>query len=238
MVTVIYIHYDSYYDNIILRMRTFVISDIHGNNLLFRKALKEVSFKKSDKLILLGDLIDRGSDSKGVLDTIILMKNNGLNVEVLMGNHEMMLLDSFININNLNFWLINGGDKTLSSFLTSSIDKIPVKYLELIRSFKFYLEFDGFICVHAALNMKLVNPYSDLKTILTERKPYNLIDKNWLKGRKLIHGHNPTSENDIIQSLECDDEIICIDNGVFLKKEGYGKICILELENLKPIFVS
>ena len=101
-------------------MRTFVISDIHGNNELFRKSLKLVAFKKSDKLILLGDLIDRGIDSKGVLDTTLLLLETGLDVECLMGNHEKMLLDAFLNTNNLNQWLLNGGDKTLSSFLTSS----------------------------------------------------------------------------------------------------------------------
>ena len=104
-------------------MRIFVITDLHGKNELFRKSLKEIGLKKTDKLILLGDIIDRGEDSKGLLDTIILLKEHSFDVTCLMGNHEQMLLDAHLNVNNLNLWLLNGGDKTLSSFLTSSSRK-------------------------------------------------------------------------------------------------------------------
>ncbi|WCC43993.1 metallophosphoesterase [Tenacibaculum finnmarkense] len=129
-------------------MRTFVISDIHGKNALFRKALKSVKLKKTDTLIILGDLIDRGENSKGVLDTIFLLKDNGFNVELVLGNHEKMFLDSFENEEEHTKWMINGGDKTLMSFLTSKIEKIPKKYIELINSSKNYLLKDNFILVH------------------------------------------------------------------------------------------
>ena len=219
-------------------MRTFAISDIHGNNVLFRKALKQIAFKKSDKLILVGDLIDRGQDSKGVLDTVLLMLESGLDVECLMGNHEKLFLDSILNTNILNQWLINGGDKTLSSFLTSSIEKIPRKYFDLIKSFKYYKEDEGFVLVHAALNMKIKNPFSDLEVLLWERDPFKYLDKTWLGNRKLIHGHNPQSQNTIIESIDNNEQIICIDNGAYLKKENYGSVCVLQLENLKQIFVK
>jgi serine/threonine protein phosphatase 1 len=45
-------------------MRVFVISDIHGNDNLFRKSLKKVELKESDKVFILGDIIDRGKNSK------------------------------------------------------------------------------------------------------------------------------------------------------------------------------
>lgn len=219
-------------------MRTFLVSDIHGNNELFRKALKQVAFKKTDKLIILGDLIDRGPDSKGVLDTILLLLDSGLNVECLMGNHEKLFLDAPLSIDNLNQWLINGGDKTLASFLVSSIEKIPQKYFDLVRSFHYYKEYDGFILVHAALNMKIEQPFSDLKALLWEREPIKYLDDVWLNGRKLIHGHTPQSQSSILESIEQSNPIICIDNGTFLKKENYGAICILHLEKLKPEFVK
>ena len=104
-------------------MRTFVISDIHGNNELFRNSLKQVGFNQEDRLILLGDLIDRGVDSKGVLDTVMLLMDTGFNLDCLIGNHEKMFLDASLSTTNLNHWLRNGGDKTLASFLTISIEK-------------------------------------------------------------------------------------------------------------------
>lgn len=219
-------------------MRTFVMSDIHGNNELFRKALKHVVFKKADKLIILGDLIDRGKDSKGVLDTVLLMIESGLNVECLMGNHERMFLDAKLNSDNLNQWLFNGGDKTLASFLTSSIEKIPQKYFEFINSFKYYKEIDNYILVHAALNMQIENPYSDLITLIWEREPIKYLNKEWLGNRKIIHGHSPKSQNIITKSIVENEQIICIDNGTFLKKDNYGSLCIFQLENLSPTFVK
>ena len=219
-------------------MRTFVISDIHGNNELFRKSLKEIEFKKTDKLILLGDLIDRGGDSKGVLDTIFLLIENGFDLECLMGNHEKLLLDAPLNTNNLTQWLLNGGDKTLSSFLTSSIEKIPSKYIKLINTFKYFIEYQSFILVHAALNMKIDNPFTDVNTILRERDPFKYLNLEWLGSRKLVHGHNPKDKNFIIQSIENNEKIICVDNGSYLNKENYGTLCVLQLENLKLNFVK
>lgn len=217
-------------------MRTFIISDIHGNNELFRKSLKQIGYKKTDKLIILGDLIDRGSDSKGVLDSVFLLLESGFNVECLIGNHEKMFLDALLSTNNLNLWLLNGGDKTLSSFFTSSIEKIPLKYYELLNSFKYFSEMENYIFVHAALNMKIENPYSDIHTILWERDPLKYINMEWLGKRKLIHGHNPKNQESIIKSIENDEKIICIDNGTYLNKMNFGALCVLELENLKTFF--
>lgn len=219
-------------------MRTFVLTDIHGKNDIFRKTLKQVGLKKMDHLILLGDLIDRGEDSKGVIDTIFLLKDRGFNVTCLIGNHEKMFLDAFENINSLNLWLINGGDKTLSSFLTSSIKKIPSKYVNFIKSFKYYHEHEQFILVHAGLNMKIENPYSDLNTLVWEREPLKFLDKKWLNNRILIHGHNPTSQTDIERSIKNNFPIISIDNGVYMKKEEYGSMCIMELSNKEIRFVK
>lgn len=219
-----------------MTMGTFVISDIHGNNELFRKTLKEIRLKKSDKLILLGDLIDRGPDSKGVLDTIFLLNDAGFSVQCLIGNHEKMLLDARCNLNQLNQWLINGGDKTLASFLTSSIEKIPTKYFDLIETFNYYLEVPGFIFVHAALNMKIENPFTDVNSLLWERQPEQFLENEWLGNRVLVHGHNPQSKQEIMDKIENHKKIICVDNGIYINKSGYGSMCVLELENLKTYF--
>jgi serine/threonine protein phosphatase 1 len=219
-------------------MRVFVLTDIHGKNDLFRKALKQIGLKKADKLILLGDLIDRGKNSKGVLDTIFLLLESGFDITCLIGNHEQMFLDSFEDINKLNLWLMNGGDKTLSSFLTSSIEKIPPKYIKLLKSFKYYHEHEQYILVHAALNMKIENPYSDLKTLVWERDPFEYLDKNWLGKRTVVHGHNPTIKSSIEESINNNSPIISIDNGVYMVKEGYGSMCVLELTSKDLKFIK
>jgi len=219
-------------------MRTFIISDIHGNNELFRKSLKEVGLKKSDRLILLGDLIDRGEDSKGVLDTVILLLNSGFNIDCIMGNHEQMFLEARYNHSSFNQWLINGGDKTLLSFLTRSVEKIPRMYFDLISSFKYFVSTEQCIFVHAALNMKLQDPFTDTNTLLWERNPEKFLDENWLGDRKLIHGHSPQTQKEILDSLIANSKIICIDNGTYINKDGYGSLCIFQLENSKIQFIQ
>lgn len=219
-------------------MRTFVLSDIHGNNKLFRKALKTVHLKKEDKLIIIGDLIDRGFDSKGVLDTIILLREHGFNVKCLLGNHEQLFLNALQDRTQLNKWLLNGGDKTLSSFLTSSVEKIPPKYIKLIKEFDLFYEIEEFIFVHATLNMTIDDPYSDIHTILWERDSKKYFDESWLADRILIHGHNPTNQNVIIESILNKEKILCIDNGTYLNEQHFGSQCILQLDNFKVNFIN
>jgi len=221
-----------------LPMRTFVTSDIHGNNEAFNKALKHIQLQKDDKLILLGDYIDRGVDSKGVLDTILYLKEQDFNLVCLIGNHEQMFLDAINDHRNLSQWIMNGGDTTLSSFLTRSIHKIPIQYIDLIKSFNYYYEDGKYIFVHAALNMFNENPFDDLETILWSREPDWLLNEAWLKDRTLIHGHSPTEAKLIIESVQNRRNIICIDNGSFVKREGFGNICVLQLENFSIEFIQ
>lgn len=218
----------------IFLVSTYIISDIHGCNKTFQSALKAVKLKKNDKLIVLGDLIDRGPDSKGVLDSIIALKHAGFDLVCLKGNHEQMLLD-VLNDNNLKSnWLLNGGHRTLSSFLTSSVEKIPIKYLELIKTFKSYYTMDKFIFVHAGLNMLATDPFEDEKSHLWLRNWGDVYNDKWLGERIVIHGHTPNSANEI--SLSINNKVVCIDNGCFLQKEGYGNLVVLRLDDLKLHF--
>lgn len=219
-------------------MSTYIISDIHGCNVTFRKALKKVALKKTDNLILLGDLIDRGNDSKGVLDTIILLKQHGFNVRCIKGNHEQMLLDALNGTFEKVQWIRNGGKQTLQSFLTSDISGIPKNYIELISSFEDYFLFGNFIFVHAGLNMTLENPFEDRHSLLWIRDWQSVYNKNWLGEKILIHGHTPAKYFQIEQQLNDPDlQVWGIDSGVYLREEdGYGKLCILELESKRILF--
>jgi serine/threonine protein phosphatase 1 len=84
--------------------------------------------------------------------------------------------------------------------------------------------------------MHIDEPFSDINTILWERNPYKYLNVNWINNRRLIHGHNPKSQEEILKAIENDDKIICIDNGIYLKKPDFGTLCVLELETFKAIF--
>lgn len=220
-------------------MRTFVICDIHGNDDLFRKALKTVSLKKSDELIILGDFIDRGKNSKGVLDTILLLRESGFNnIICIRGNHEQMLLDSYLDENREYLWVKNGGDYTLQSFRVNFANEIPKKYIELIESFPHFHVIDKTLFVHAGLNFNVENPLEDLHSLLWIREiNIEKMENSKYKDFEIIHGHTPTTKAEILREFD-NGKIKCLDNGVYLKGNDYGSLTIAELKSKKLNFIS
>ncbi|KMZ41682.1 MULTISPECIES: metallophosphoesterase family protein [Bacillales] len=102
-------------------MATYLVSDIHGQNQAFQKALQDVSFspQAGDRLFVLGDMIDRGPESKEVLlDLLALRQTYPNQIYLIKGNHEQMLVDWLSGNGNPELYLrYNGGDATIRSFL-------------------------------------------------------------------------------------------------------------------------
>jgi serine/threonine protein phosphatase 1 len=140
-------------------MATFVIGDVHGRYELLLQLLKDVPWDvKRDKLVFLGDLIDRGEDSCGVVEKVIELQRNNPEVIVLRGNHEQMMLDFFEYCDPQ--WLVeeNGGRTTLSDYgvefsHSSSIPQfeLPEEHMEFFRNLPVYHEDELAIYVHAGL---------------------------------------------------------------------------------------
>lgn len=219
-------------------MRIIVVADIHGNDDKFRQALKSVSLKKTDKLILLGDLIDRGKNSKKVLDTLLLLKNNGFeNITYIRGNHEQMLLDAIDNEEKEYIWIKNGGDETLKSFRINFAKEIPLVYKKLLESSTFFYELENYFFVHAGLNFELENPLKDTNSMMWIRDiSFEMYKKSSFSSKIIIHGHTPIQQNQIRENFEINN-IINLDNGVYIKKEHFGKLTIADLTNKKIIFI-
>ena len=140
-------------------MATYVIGDIHGRADLLDQLIRDVPWDiKNDKIVFLGDLIDRGKQSPVVIDRIMELVAANANVVVLRGNHEQMMLDC-LEYGELN-WLIpeNGGQATLISYgikLDEIEDisdiKIPEDHLNYLNSLPYYHEDEQAIYVHAGL---------------------------------------------------------------------------------------
>ncbi len=134
--------------------RLFVIGDIHGCADELEKMLKIVDGKiqKDDTIICLGDYIDRGPDSKRVVDILLGRANHPNKHVFLRGNHEVMMIDGE------DFWPLNGGIETLRSYGKTPMD-FPFFWQELIPSHKkFFLDTQMYyqagrvVCVHAGLD--------------------------------------------------------------------------------------
>ena len=92
---------------------TYVISDIHGNYNQFEKMLKKIKFNSSDKMYILGDVIDRGTEPIRLLKKISQMEN----VFLVIGNHEVMMLNAYAKKPNAyGLWYMNGGEVTDEQF--------------------------------------------------------------------------------------------------------------------------
>ena len=220
-------------------MKKYAISDIHGCNKTFGKLLEQLKLTKADELYLLGDYIDRGPDSRGVIDRIIQMKKDGYQVFTLIGNHEQLLIESIEDPRMKKVWLNNGGKTTLKSFDANDANEVPEKYISFIEDLEFCIETDHYILVHAGLNFKVSQPLEDRNSMLWIRHWHNQIKLNWLNGRIIVHGHTPTVRSQIYeQFLKMNREgYLCIDNGAGMAALGRsGALCAVELTEPKLFF--
>lgn len=209
--------------------RLFAIGDIHGCFDSLQQLIEnEIQLNKGDKLVLLGDYIDRGDKSKEVVDYIINLHEKGFNAIPLIGNHEVLLLEAFAHEKNIPKWIQNGGAETLESFKIGSIKEIPHKYLEFFKNLRSYYSIEEFLFVHAGFNDKILNPFNDTYSMVWESK---LVYSNPLLAAKtIIHAHRPISVNLCINQITENRQVINIDTGcIYKEKIGYGKLTAIEL---------
>lgn len=174
---------------------------------------------QKDDLCFVGDLIDRGPDSKKVVDFV---KDN--NHKCVMGNHEVFLIDSlytneigshFYNINVYNIWLYNGGKETLKSFGGEIWD-----YLEWFNSLPLYIEYGNFLITHTyAANGK----YTDKDSIVWSRDFSKPIRGNIIN----IFGHTIHKK-----PKKYFNKHWCIDTGA----HHFGVLTALDLDTMKFYF--
>ena len=183
----------------------FAIGDIHGCLDKLKSLMTQIGPCAEDTLIFLGDYIDRGPDSKGVVDYLInLPKRTGAECIYLKGNHEHMMLDYFEGKNE--YWLTNGAYQTLLSYLKSPDPESSETYtefgdaemlaaineaghMEFFKNLKLFHEDEEYIYVHAGFERGTPYDQQDADTVLWVR--YNFINKPTDLDKKVIFGHTP-----------------------------------------------
>ena len=210
--------------------RQFAISDIHGCAETFRKLVVEIlRFSPQDTLYLLGDYVNKGPNSKGVLDFIISLNESGHNVIALKGNHESYLLQSLQDpLEETNF-LARGGVETLESFGVHRVQDIPASYLILIENMPLFFFLEKYILVHAGFDFESKDPFKDEYSMLNIRKM--TVDLLKTGGRKVLHGHIPTTIEDIQHVLESNYSHVSIDGGcVYTHIHSLRHLAALDLD--------
>lgn len=206
--------------------RLFAMSDIHGCLKQFKALIKKIGLKPEDTLILMGDYIDRGEDSKGVLDYIVELKDY-CNLITLLGNHDAMMRDVFLSTNQkrrdwaANIWIQNGGLNTLESYglgvdsinMQSDLPEDLKNHLWLIRDMPLYHITDTHIFVHSTPKQdEPIEEHNEMDLIW--RRP-STEDRNGaykhMSGKMVVSGH--TAQNGA--PLMLSDHNILIDTGCF-----------------------
>ena len=226
-------------------VRQFAISDLHGCSKTFIALLDKLALSTSDELYLLGDYVDRGPDSKGVLDTIFQLQQDGYQVRCLCGNHEELVLKAASgNFTGLERWLLTDGKDTMDSFGVGAIADIPKEYLDWMAALPYYFEVNDYILVHAGLDFSRSDPFSETAQMCWIRHWYDDIRYDWLQGRTIIHGHTPVFRQVIEDQLSMlqKNRYLDIDSGCvfaherFVNKEGLGFLCAFDMVNRTILF--
>jgi serine/threonine protein phosphatase 1 len=204
-------------------MNIYAIGDIHGclSDLtsLHKKILTNDKFQiKEDLLIYLGDYIDRGLNSKKVIDQIIKLKNNKIKTKHLMGNHEELMIDFLINKkNNIKNWLNFGVDQTFKSYgieivefikdgfeddvidrlRNTLLDKMDNTHIDFFNKLELSFSIGKYLFVHAGIDPDKNLKEQTKKDYLWSRSN-GFFDKNFKAEKIIVHGHTP--EENIINN--------------------------------------
>ncbi len=227
--------------------KTWIIPDIHGCAATLQMLLDQlIKPNKADRLVFLGDYIDRGPDSKGVIDIIMTLQQGGYTVSALKGNHEESCVNAWkADKNQRGFlgmktktmqqkeWEAFGGKQTMQSFGVRRASEIPEKYIRWMDNLEFYVVTDTFVAVHAGLNFREEDPFADKRSMLWIRDFRVLPER--IGHRVLIHGHVPVNLELIDMAVRQKHAgFIDLDNGIYMShKAGYGNLVALETESME-----
>jgi serine/threonine protein phosphatase 1 len=200
--------------------RIIAIGDIHGCLDALVALLAGLEPTAEDRLILLGDYVDRGPDSCGVLDRLLELERQ-CELVPLLGNHELMMMRGLLDPRERQFWLHYGGQETLDSY-GNNLDEIPPSHLEFLGRCRASYETESHLFIHA-------NYLPDLPI---DRQPEEIHFWAHLNaspppphesGKTVIVGHTPQYSGDVLDY----GYLKCVDTHCF----GGGWLTALDVES-------
>lgn len=206
--------------------RTLAIGDIHGHFRALLKLEELVPFRDDDQLVFLGDYIDRGPDSKEVIQWLIERHERG-NIVTLLGNHDQMMLEAPSDDVMVDMWIRCGGDATLNSYRPADskrlkLSDIPDEHYEFLRSTcQLYHETETHIFVHGGVATHLSMADQSEEDLLWQKlrnaHPHE-------SGKTVVCGHTAQASGWPLDA----QHTICIDTWVY----GDGWLTCLDVESL------
>jgi serine/threonine protein phosphatase 1 len=178
--------------------RIFAIGDIHGCSVALRVLIDAIKPGPDDLIVVLGDFLDCGPDSRGVIEQLIALSNQCRLITIL-GNHEAMLINALDSPSELRYWLGNGGNRTLASYSTSKVDLdvIPPEHVAFIRRCRNYFETKTHIFTHANFDPVLPPHQPDGDKLRWEQLDMARLRPH-RSGKTVVVGHTAQSNGSIL----------------------------------------
>lgn len=228
-------------------IRIYAVGDVHGRADLLKHVLARIDAHTAQNPVIrpvhlfIGDYIDRGPDSRDVLDLLIGTSDNHEAV-FLKGNHEAFLLDFLENPSVLQTWGRNGGLETLmsyglkptlkanasavqSDFADALGQALPKRHLDFLRNLASSFTCGDYFFAHAGVRPGVPLSAQREQDLLWIRDEFLLHEKSF--GKTIVHGHTPVREIDIRSNR------INIDTGAYVT--GRLSCLVIEGESAKPL---
>lgn len=185
--------------------RTLAIGDIHGCSAALRTLVTAIELQADDTLVLLGDYVDRGPDTKGAIDFILALRSQ-CRLVTLTGNHELMMLGAREDEHDNTFWRQFGGVETLESY-GETFDDVPETHWEFLHSCVPYYEIETHFFVHANYHPQQPLAKQDPSYRYWEHLTGYFVPAQHVSGKTAIVGHTAQRKGHILDL----GHVICID---------------------------
>jgi serine/threonine protein phosphatase 1 len=220
--------------------RVYAIGDIHGCLVELDALLTQIDADDRARgqaetgLIFLGDLVDRGPASAGVIDRLIALAGHRPDTRFILGNHEEILLRALDgDMESLRLFVRIGGRETMLSYGVAERDyertdynellallqsHVPQHHIDFLRGFEDRIEIGDYVFVHAGLRPGVAiedQRRGDMRWIRS-----SFLDSDWEFGKIVVHGHSISD-----QVIERSNRI-GVDTGAFQS----GRLSALGLE--------
>ena len=221
---------------------TYAIADLHGSFDLLERALETIerhgASASSRTIVFLGDYVDRGPQSREIVERLTAGAPPSWKWICLRGNHEEMMLTCLVGKADLRWWINNGGGATLLSYGhppegAFRPEVVPVAHLRWIQDRPVFYADTHRLFVHAGADPSLPLEQQDDRTLLWMRYPSRLMDLGW-RDKHIVHGHDPFEDGPVLLKHRTDLDTLAwrtgrLVIGVFDDHKSGGPIELIEI---------
>ncbi|MBN2021582.1 MAG: metallophosphoesterase [Pirellulales bacterium] len=205
--------------------RILALGDVHGYTAALDAVVAAADVRAEDVLVALGDFVDRGPDSRGVIQRMIELGGR-CRVAPILGNHDEMVLTLSTGSKAIfGEWLRFGGEATLASYDCGSPEEFPAEHLDFLRNCLAYYEIDTHFFVHASYIAELPLAEQPGEVLRWDSLRYRLPGAH-SSGKTAIVGHTAQHTGDVLDLgyLKCIDTWIYGDGWLTLMDVRTGQI--------------